>query len=137
MSTHDVNIQSIKESIEKLIVAGTTFDLDALENIYHDDLRVTMIDEEGNVNNSDKLAFKRLFETKKKQGSAPLNTWSKLHQVEANNSNAHVLISRKINLIDQEQDLTLSIDLIKVEEDWRVIREVIFVQPVTSHELST
>lgn len=133
MNTNELNIQSVKDAIDELITAGTTFDIEALEKIYHDDLQVTMIDSDGNVNNSDKSAFKSLFETKKREGSDPLNTWSKLHKVDARDHDAHVLISRKVSLVDQEQDLTLSIDLVKVGKQWQVIREVIFVQPLSSN----
>jgi hypothetical protein len=131
MNSHELNIQGVKDSLDELIIAGTTFNIDALEKIYHEDLQVTMIDSDGNVSNADKFAFKSLFEAKKREGSAPLNTWSKLHKIDASDNDAYVLISRKVSLADQEQDLTLSIDLVKVEKQWQVIREVIFVQPLS------
>ena len=128
-NTNEAEIESIKESLNALITAGTTFDIDALEKIYHDDLQVTMIDVEGNVNNADKSAFKGIFEAKKKEGAAPLNTWSKLHQISVEGDKAHVLLSRKVSLGDAEQDITLSIDWQKNDETWQVMREVIFIQP--------
>lgn len=127
------NVKSVKDAIQKLIQAGTTFDVDALERIYHNSLQVITIDLEDNVSIADKAAFKGLFETKRKAGSALLNTWAKFDHIELNDEKAHVLISRKVNLANEDQYLVLSIDLVFEDNRWQVTREVIFARPDQSN----
>lgn len=121
----------IKETIEQLIKAGTTFDVEKLENIYHKELEVIMIDEKGETMFADKEAFKSLFQTKQDNAEAPLNNWAVFHHIKANNRSGHVLISRKVKLTDEERKLVLSIDLIHENNRWQVTREVIFSQPLS------
>lgn len=128
-----INIETVKKAIQALIQAGTTFDVDTLDHIYHHDLQVITIDLADNVSIADKSAFKSLFETKRKDGSAPLNTWAKFDHVEVKEDRAHVLISRKVNLVNQDQYLVLSIDLVWEDNRWQVIREVIFARPDASN----
>ncbi|WP_303315588.1 hypothetical protein Q4Q34_14740 [Flavivirga abyssicola] len=127
------NVESVKNAIQELIKAGTTFDVDTLERIYHDSLQVISIDLEDNVSIADKAAFKGLFETKRKAGSDPLSTWAKFDHVAVNENKAHVLISRKVNLVNEDQYLVLSIDLIWEDDRWQVTREVIFARPDESN----
>ena len=51
----------IKEVIDDLIQTATTYDLNKLENIYHDDLSVIMIDVDDNLNTANKETFKGIF----------------------------------------------------------------------------
>lgn len=127
------NLEAVKQAIQALIQAGTTFDVDALDRIYHDNLQVITIDLEDNVSIADKVAFKSLFETKRKDGSMPLSTWAKFDHVEVKEKRAHVLISRKVNLVNQDQYLVLSIDLVWEDNRWQVTREVIFARPDESN----
>jgi len=119
---------SVKQAIESLIQAGTHFDIQALDEIYHEDLQIIMLDEDGKTVASDKNTFKKLFKTKLDRGDPPLDTWSEFHHINASENSAHVLISRKVQLLDEDQKLLLSIDLVKQNDRWQVIREVIFVQ---------
>ncbi len=119
---------SLKQTIENLIKAGTTFDIQQLDIIYHEDLKVIMIDKNGQKTISDKQAFKDLFSTKLKNGDAPLNTWAKFNHIDVNNNIGHVIVTRKVNLTGEEQEILLSIDLVKTNEKWQVIREVIFIK---------
>lgn len=123
----DLSESGLKETIEELIKAGTSFDVAALERIYHEDLQVIMI--HGNQKMiSDKASFKTLFQTKLENGEAPLNTWRDFHHIEVNNTAGHIILSRKVNLMGEEQQLLLSIDLVWEANLWQVTREVIFAQ---------
>lgn len=117
---------ALKQTIENLIKAGTTFDIDELEFIYHKDLQFLMIDQNGQKMISDKETFKNLFQSKKENEDPPLNTWAKFVHVKANGNKGHIIVKQKVNLTGQEQTIMLSIDLILEEERWQVVREVIF-----------
>ncbi len=121
--------EAVKTAVDELIKAGTTFDVSALERIYHDSLVVISIDTDGNLNIADKAAFKGLFDAKLAAGSAPLNTWAEYNHIEATGDKAHVVISRKVNLVDTDQYLVLSMDLVHEDGRWQVVREVIFARP--------
>lgn len=119
----------VRQAINELIEAGTTFDVQTLDRIYHADLTVLMIDQSGNVNKANKAEFKGLFEAKKAASEPPLNTWAKFNNVEVAGNSAHVLITRKVKLGETDQKLVLSIDLVFQDGRWQVRREVIFARP--------
>ncbi len=115
----------LKKTVENLIKAGTTFDVEQLELIYHRELKVIMMDNKGQIMISNKETFKNLFQVKKENGDSPLNDWAEFHHIETNENNGHVIVTRKVNLTGIEQKIILSIDLIWEENRWQVIREVI------------
>ncbi|RKR07984.1 hypothetical protein CLV91_2749 [Maribacter vaceletii] len=121
--------EKIEQVIDDLIQTATTYDISKLDNIYHDKLKVVMIDIDDNVNIADKETFKNIFKSKKEAGDPPMNTWAKYHKIDVDGTNAHVLLSRKNNLSGVNQILTLSIDLLFEDNRWQVIREVIFLRP--------
>lgn len=121
--------ETVKQAVEELIQTATSFDIDVLERIYHDDLKVIMIDTGDNVNVADKAGFKGLFKSKKDAGDPPMNTWAKFHKIDVDGNNAHVLLSRRNDLSGEEQILILSIDLVFEDNRWQVTREVIFLRP--------
>lgn len=128
MSEKSQYTAAVKQVINDLISAGTSFDIDQLEHIYHDDLQVLMITEDGNITEANKGGFKDMFRSKLDAGGPALNTWADFNHIQANDQNAHVLVRRKVKLMEDEQDLTLSIDLVHEDYRWQVIREVIFVR---------
>ncbi|MCK8520429.1 hypothetical protein M0D21_02555 [Aquimarina sp. D1M17] len=118
----------LKQTVENLIKAGTTYDLKQLESIYHQNLKVIMIDEKGQKILSNKESFKALFQTKLKNGDAPLNDWAEFNHIEQTENKGLVIVTRKVNLTGVEKEIVLSIDLIWEENRWQVTREVIFTQ---------
>lgn len=121
--------EGLKQTIQNLIEVATTFDIEQLELIYHKNLQVIMIDQNGQKMISDKEAFKNLFETKLKNGDAPLNTWAEFNHIETDGDKGHVIVTRKVNLTGKEQKIVLSIDLVWEDNRWQVTREVIVTQP--------
>ncbi|WP_282080387.1 nuclear transport factor 2 family protein [Aquimarina algiphila] len=127
--TENHTTDTVKRVIEDLIQTATSYDVDVLDEIYHNDLNVIMIDTNDNLNTANKEAFKGLFKSKKDAGDPPMNTWAKFHKIDVDGDNAHVLLSRKNDLSGQEQILLLSIDLVFEDNRWQVLREVIFLRP--------
>ncbi len=120
---------AVKTVIEDLIQTATSYDVDVLDTIYHDNLNVVMIDTEDNLNTANKEVFKGLFRSKRDAGDPPMNTWAKFHKIDIERNNAHVLLSRRNDLSGQDQILLLSIDLVFEDNRWQVTREVIFLRP--------
>ncbi|WP_299677461.1 hypothetical protein [uncultured Dokdonia sp.] len=118
--------QEIKTVIEHLIKAGTTYDIVQLELVYHDDLEVFMFAENRKIQTFSKKDFKQLFITKRANNEPPLNNWALFNDIQVKEDKAHVLITRKVKLLDTNQKIRLSIDLIFEDNRWQVIREVIF-----------
>ena len=124
METKD--IAGLKATIEALITAGTNFDIQMLDKLYHKTLKVVMISEEGEKLVADKIAFMDVFRSKLENKEPKLNTWADIHHLDVNNKNGHAVLSRKVNLTGQEQTLFLSIDFIWNNDYWQVTREIIF-----------
>lgn len=125
----NIYVKQVKDTIDELINVATTFDIEALDRIYHDKLSVVMIDQDSNINIADKAAFKAIFQSKKDNGDAPLSTEASYNHIHADEDDAHVLITRKVNLTGEDQVLVLSIDLVRNDIGWQVIREVIYAKP--------
>lgn len=129
MSEENPRVAEVRQTIEDLIQTATTYDVETLDRIYHDDLHVVMIDTDQNLNNADKAAFKGMFAAKRDAGDPPMNTWAKYHDITVKGDTAHVLLSRKNDLNGTNMDLMLSIDLVHQDARWQVAREVIFLRP--------
>ncbi len=115
----------LKKVIEQLIDAGTTFDTDILDKIYHNNLQIIMIEEEGHKMCANKETFKNIFRAKKEADEEPLNTWVLFHHIEVQEDKGHALLSRKVNLTGEEKNILLSIDFVWESNRWQVTREVI------------
>lgn len=123
------SIEQVKQVIDDLIQTATSFDVEKLDQIYHENLEVIMVDTSDNVNTADKAAFKDIFKSKRDAGDPPMNTWAKFHRIDVNGNTANVLLSRKNDLNGQNMILFLSIDLVHEDGRWQVSREVIFLRP--------
>ena len=129
MSTQNPRVEEVKQVMNDLIQIATSYDIDELDRIYHDDMSVLMIDTEGSVNTANKADFIQIFQAKKDAGEPPMNTWADFHRIDVDGDKAHVLVSRKNDLSGQNMILLLSIDFIFQDNRWQVTREVIFLRP--------
>lgn len=127
--TNETKVAAIRETIEALIQAGTTSNLSGLETIYHDTMKIHMIDTDGNLMQSDKPGFIAMLQEMVDSNDGAANTWAEYNSIEANGDNGHVLITRKVNLGGDNRILVLSIDLLFEDNRWQVTREVIFARP--------
>lgn len=122
----------VRAKIDELIEKATSYDIEALDAIYHDDLHIVMVDHEDNVRISDKAQFKALFAGKKEAGNAQMNTWVKYHHIHILGDEAVVALSRVNDLNGVEMKLACSIDLVFESGRWQVLREEIFLTPLQS-----
>ncbi|WP_375581419.1 hypothetical protein ABWH96_10575 [Marivirga tractuosa] len=121
--------RTLKQAIESLIKAGTAFDVEQLELIYHENLKVFMVDEIGQSSKLNKKTVKSMFQSKRENGDAPLNNWAEFSHIEADGNLGHVIVIRKVNLTGIEQQFVFNIELIWEDDRWQVTREVAVVQP--------
>ncbi|MEM9631344.1 MAG: hypothetical protein AAGA50_08465 [Pseudomonadota bacterium] len=127
--TRDAKVQEIRETIEDLIKAGTTADLSGLNDIYHDDMKVHLIDTDGNLAQADKPSFISMLKRMIESSEGIDNTWAEYNSIDADGDKGHVLITRKVTLGGERRILVLSIDLTFEDARWQVVREVIFSRP--------
>lgn len=127
--TNDTKVAAIRATIEALINAGTTSDLSALDRIYHDTMKIHMIDTDNNLIQHDKPSFIAMLQSMVSGNDGKPNKWSEYHAIEANGENGHVLITRKVDMGGADRILVLSIDLLFEDNRWQVTREVIFNRP--------
>ena len=121
--------EALKQAIENVIKVGTTFDIEQLEYIYHKNVQVIMVGQNGLNGILDKQSIKAMFQAKKDNGDSPLNDSVEFNLIQANGDSGHVIVTRKVNLTGVEQRLVFSIDLIKKGDSWLVTREVVVAQP--------
>ena len=121
--------KALKQAIENVIKVGTTFDIEQLEYIYHENVQVIMVGQNGLNGILDKQSIKAMFQAKKDNGDSPLNDSVEFNLIQANGDSGHVIVTRKVNLTGVEQRLVFSIDLIKKGDSWLVTREIVVAQP--------
>ena len=127
--TNDAKVAAIRETIEGLINAGTTSDLSALDQIYHDTMTTYMIDTDSNLIQHDKPGFIAMLKGMVANNDGKPNKWAKYNSITADGDHGHVLITRKVAMGDDDRILVLSIDLLFEDDRWQVTREVIFNRP--------
>lgn len=119
---------TLKEAVKTLIKAGTTYDVQQLELTYHKNLKVFMVDENGQSNMLDKSTVLHMFQSKKDNGDTPLNDWMNFSNIELDDELGHTIITRKVNLTGKEQTFVFSIEWVWEDNRWQVSREVSVVQ---------
>ena len=129
MTEYTAEQTEVRQAVDDLIQTATSYDVDTLDRIYHDELEVMMLDTEDNLNFANKEGFKGLFRSKREAGDPPMNTWAKYHNISVKGDKAHILLSRKNDLNGQNMILILSMDLLKEDGRWQILREVIFLRP--------
>ncbi|AHD08860.1 hypothetical protein [Phaeobacter gallaeciensis] len=126
-----MSVTAIRQTMDSLIQAGTSFDLDALDHLYHDDMQILMINQDGVLNKADKSGFIAMFKGMKETSSGRMNTWAQFNDITSDGTKGHVLITRKNDLAGTPSLMVLSIDLIFDDNRWQIAREVIFIRPDT------
>lgn len=133
MSPDSPQAVEVKKTLDCLIDSASNSDFSILEVTYHDQMKIFMLDGNYDLHIMDKKGFVDHV-TQSTEASAAPNMWAEYHSVEANETNGHVIISRKVNLTGVEQIVTLSIDFVFEDGRWQITREVIYaVGGVTEH----
>lgn len=130
MSPDHPNTAAVKATLDRLMQQVSALDFDVLDEVYHPDMRIYMLGDDGALMQADKPAFAAHVASSMEQMPDP-NPWAEYHLVEANDRQGHVLISRKNNVADRNRRLTLSIDFIRENDRWQITREVIMTRPDT------
>lgn len=120
----------VKQKIQELIQHGSNYNVDTLDNVYHDEFKIIMIDETGDVSTMNKKETLDLFRSMRDSNADPLSTEAEFNYLEASETTGQVLVTRKMQLRHRPEKLVFSIQLIHEEGKWQVIRETAFVQPI-------
>ncbi len=118
----------IKNLTQKLIDNGTKYDLEFLENIYHDDLKFVRIDNENNIQVLTKKDNMDFFTDLKNSGAKPLNNYVEFHYADNDGENGFVVLTRKMKQMEEEQEFLFNIYWKKIDGEWKIIRETVFVR---------
>ncbi len=117
------------KAINRLIKPDKNFSLATLDSIYHDDMIVIMIDQNDNKNILKKDEFMTLIASKLEGEERTKNTWAKFIHTEVNQNNGHIVVKRRVNLTEKNNELTVILDFLWEEDHWQITREVIFTHP--------
>lgn len=109
--------------LKPLINNATRYNIEALGNIYHDDLRIAKKESSQEVSVIDKDENLALFKSKKKAGDDPLSTESTFRYAHASGPVGHVAVERKMKLGEKEEQLLFNLVFRKVEGEWKVVSE--------------
>ncbi|NVK66316.1 MAG: nuclear transport factor 2 family protein [Flavobacteriales bacterium] len=118
----------IKKITQELIDNGTRYDLEFLDNIYHDSLKFVRIDKENNIQVLTKEDNMDFFTNLKSSGAKPLNNYAEFHYADNDGENGFVVLTRKMKQMEKEQEFLFNIYWKKMDGKWKIIRETVFVR---------
>lgn len=127
LSTDHPNTSAVKATLDALIngVSGHSFDV--LDRTYHRDMQTYLLVDGGVLMQNDKAGF--MDHVKEAMGQmTDHDPWARYHLVEADDTHGHILISRKNNVTNRKQLVTLSIDFVFEDDRWQITREVIMTR---------
>lgn len=129
MTMPDRTTMEVKAVIQRLIENVAENNTAILDEIYHDDMQVIMLDPGDEVSVSGKAEFQAMIRSALDANDGTIGTWAKFHHVSADGDTAHVLISRQNELTGPDMQITLGIDLVRERDRWQIMREVIVTRP--------
>jgi hypothetical protein len=121
---------AIRQTVERLIEHGSQYNVEELDRIYHEQLTVVKIDENGAVNATDKAENMAFFREKRDSGVEPLSTAAEFNYIDGDDTEGHVIVTRAMQLHERPEKLIISIHLVREDSRWQVIHETAFVQPM-------
>ncbi|WP_299205777.1 hypothetical protein [uncultured Tateyamaria sp.] len=127
MTTDHPNTAAVKATLDSLITGVSGHAFDVLDRTYHKDMRTYLLTDDGVLMQNDKPGFMEHVKAAMSQMGDP-NPWAEYHLVEADDTRGHILISRKNNVTNRKQLVTLSIDFTFEEDRWQITREVIMTR---------
>ena len=123
--------EGLEASLQRLITPDKDFGRDDLQEIYHEDMNVIIIDDKGSKNEFRKPTFMDLIGGKiDNREEHKSNNWAKFHHINIEGDNGHVIVERKLNLTGTKTKLLVNIDFIWQDERWQITREVIYSQEI-------
>jgi hypothetical protein len=127
MTENHPNTASVKKALDNLIhgVSGHSFEV--LNNLYHKDMQTYVLLNDGTLMRNDKEGFMEFI--KNNMGALKDDDpWVKYHLVEANETQGHIMLSRKNNATGRYQLISLSIDFVFEDGHWQITREIIMTR---------
>ncbi|WP_415401773.1 hypothetical protein [Tateyamaria sp. SN3-11] len=127
MTSDHPNVPAVKAALETLIsgVSGHAFEV--LDKVYHREMRTYLLTDGGRLEQNDKPGFMEHVRNAMCQLPDP-EPYTDYHLVEADAARGHILISRKNNVTNRKQLVTLSIDFVFEGDRWQITREVIMTR---------
>lgn len=120
--------EEIIQQTQQLINKGTQFDLDFLENVYDEHLIFIFVDNQNQIKTLDKEANMDFFRNLKGTNAEPLSTYAEFHYADNDGENGFVILSRKMQLSEKEQDFLFNIYWKKKNGQWKIVREVVYIK---------
>lgn len=127
MTTDHPNAAAVKAALDNLISGVSDHSFEVLDRVYHQNMRTYLLADGGVLMQNDKLGFMEHVKNAMSQMGDP-NPWADYHLVEADDTHGHILISRKNNVTNRKQLVTLSIDFVLEGGRWQITREVIMTR---------
>ena len=118
----------IKKLTQGLIDNGTIYNLEYLDKIYDDNLKYIRIDPEGNINLVTKQDNMEFFKELKESGAEPLSKYAEFHYADNDGKRGYIILTRKMKRMGVEQEFLFNIYWEKIDGDWRILRETVFLK---------
>ena len=107
MTTNPKAETEVKQKIQELIKNGSNYNVDTLNKVYHDEFKIIIIDENGDVSTMNKKKTLDLFRSMRESNANPLSTEAEFNYVEASGTTGQVLVTRKMQLKHRPEKASL------------------------------
>ncbi len=119
--------QPIIDRVNELIYSGCNYKLEDLEAIYHEDLIIVMVMEDGTVVTLNKKENMEIFSTRLKENAPPLSMAVEFKHIDVKNGYANAIVVRHVDFFGKMNKIYFSLFLKKSGDIWKVYRENAFV----------
>jgi len=125
VSTGLENDSQVRQTVVDLIENGSIYNVEKLDELYLDDMKIIHITSSGRTNILHKKEVLEFFGNLKKNNTKPLDTNAHFNHVEANNDIAHVVVTRTTDLTGKLEKSIYNLCLVKKNDAWKVAKETV------------
>ncbi len=116
---------TVKRTILDVIEYGSIYDVEKLDQLYADNMRIIRIGKDGKTSVMEKKDVLSFFSSKRAKNDEPLSKEAYFNHVEATDDKGHVIVTRVTKLFGNPEKSIYSICLAKNNEAWRIVKETV------------
>lgn len=123
------------EVTKRLIRYATRYDIETLDTLYSDDLKIYRLDDRGETMTLDKPANMAYFIGKRDAGAAPLDDAAEFLHASQSDGVGMVVVKRTMQLGDRPEELFFTLIWRRGSDGWKVIRESAYAQAASLEKM--
>ncbi len=115
--------EQLVQTVKQLIHAGCHYELQTLATLYHQDLKIIILNEKAECLSFDYDANMQFFANLKQTGAPPLDTTAVFNYAEVQDGIGFVSVTRQLDLGFGKKKIIFHLMLKQTAKQWQIFRE--------------